>query len=89
MKIDIRHIAKLARLRIDDSEAEKFEKQMQDIVDMVERIPELSDEYSDVDPSHPMELRPDEIRPSYRREELLAGAPEVQAGCVVVPKTVE
>lgn len=89
MKIDIKHIAKLARLRIPDNEAAQFESQMQDIVTMVERIPELTDAYSDVDPQHPMELRPDEIKPSYRREELLAGAPEVQAGCVVVPKTVE
>lgn len=89
MKIDIMHIAKLARLKIDGEEAARFEGQMQDIINMVEQIPELNDDYLDIDPAHPMELRRDEIRPSTKREELLAGAPAVQAGCVVVPKTVE
>lgn len=89
MKIDIMHIAKLARLKIGADEAEKFERQMQDIIGMVEQIPELADDYADVDPAHPMELRRDEIRPSTKREELLKNAPQVQAGCVVVPKTVE
>lgn len=89
MKIDIMHIAKLARLKIGADEAEKFERQMQDIIGMVEQIPELTDDCADVDPTHPMELRCDEIRPSTKREELLKNAPQVQAGCVVVPKTVE
>ena len=89
MKIDIMHLAKLARLRIDESEAAKFEQEMQDIIEMVEQIPELADDYQDVDPNHPMELRADDMRPSFRREELFANAPQMQAGCVVVPKTVE
>jgi len=89
MKIDIMHIAKLARLKISEDEVAKFEGEMQDIIQMVEKIPELHDDYQDVDPAHPMELRKDEIRPSVKREELLSNAPLVQAGCVVVPKTVE
>lgn len=89
MKIDIIHIAKLARLKIDEKDVPRFEAQMQDIISMVEQMPELTDDYKDVDPSRPMELRRDEIIPSVRREELLACAPQVQAGCVVVPKTVE
>ncbi|WP_312641892.1 Asp-tRNA(Asn)/Glu-tRNA(Gln) amidotransferase subunit GatC [Hydrogenoanaerobacterium sp.] len=89
MKIDIMHIAKLARLKIDEDEVVKFEGEMHDIIAMVEQIPEMADDYKDVDPAHPMELRKDEIRPSVKREELLSNAPLVQAGCVVVPKTVE
>lgn len=89
MKIDIMHIAKLARLKIGGDEAEKFERQMQNIIGVVEQMPELADDCADVDPAHPMELRCDEIRPSTKREELLKNAPQVQAGCVVVPKTVE
>ena len=53
MKIDIKHIAKLSRLKIEDSRLEKFETN------------------------------------KFKREELLSNAPEVQAGCLVVPKTVE
>lgn len=89
MKIDMMHIAKLARLKIGADEAEKFERQMQDIIGMVEQIPELTDNYADVDPAHPMELRADDIQPSTKREELLKNAPQVQAGCVVVPNIVE
>ncbi|MEF9852497.1 MAG: Asp-tRNA(Asn)/Glu-tRNA(Gln) amidotransferase subunit GatC [Hydrogenoanaerobacterium sp.] len=89
MKIDIMHIAKLARLKITEDEAAKFEGQMQDIIGMVETMPELTSDYTDVDSSRPMELRQDIIMPSVKREELLACAPAVQAGCVVVPNTLE
>ena len=34
MKIDIKHIAKLSRLRIEDDKLEKFEKDMESIVNI-------------------------------------------------------
>ena len=43
----------------------------------------------EMDPSNPMQLRQDEIRPSLKRDQLLQNAPQTQAGCVVVPKVVE
>lgn len=88
MQIDIRHIAKLSRLQIEDDQVERFQQQMQEIIQMVERLPELDGDLS-VDPNNRMELRPDEIIPSLRRELLLANAPEVAAGCVAVPQTME
>lgn len=88
MQIDIRHIAKLSRLKIDEDKVDKFQQQMQAIVEMVEKLPETEGSLA-VDPDNRMELRPDEIRPSLRRDSLLANAPEVAAGCVVVPKTME
>ena len=89
MEIDIRHIAKLAKLRIEEERMEAFQTNMENIVGMVEKLPVLEAEDSAVDPAHPMELRADEIRPSLRREKVLACAPQTAAGCVVVPKTVE
>lgn len=88
MKIDITHIAKLARLKIDDSQVDKFQRQMQEIVNMVEQLPDIDGKIF-VDPNNAMELRPDVIEPSLKRDALLANAPEVAAGCVVVPKTME
>ena len=41
MKIDIKHIAKLSRLRIEDDKLEKFEKDMESIVNMVDRLPDV------------------------------------------------
>ena len=40
MNIDIKHIAKLARLRIEDDQLDKFESEMQNIVGMVEKLPD-------------------------------------------------
>ena len=38
----------------------------------------------------PMKLREDvAVEHKFRREEMLANAPEVQSGCLVVPKMVE
>ena len=86
MKIDIAHIAKLSRLQISP---DKFETDMAAIVDMVDRLPDVEDELT-LDAEHPMKLREDvAVEHKFRREEMLANAPEVQSGCLVVPKTVE
>ena len=89
MEIDIKHIAKLSRLSIEEEKVEKFQQQMQDIVNMVEQIPPMDSLKLTVDPANRMELRKDEIKPSYDRDVILANAPESAAGCVLVPKTVE
>ena len=88
MEIDIKKIAKLSRLAIEPERVERFQKDMQNIIEMVERLPEmgagdLSPKVEDV-----MTLREDEIAPSLPREEVLKNAPQTAAGCVVVPKTV-
>lgn len=90
MGVDVRHLAKLARLRIEEDKLAKFEKDMESIVAMVEQLPEVSGDASGLDPEHPMKLREDvEGTDKLSRNELLANAPKMQAGCVVVPKTVE
>ena len=89
MNIDIKHIAKLARLRIEDEKLEKFEKDMQSIVAMVDRLPDIEEELT-LDRENAMTLREDVAVPDqFTRDELMANAPQVQAGCLVVPKTVE
>ena len=89
MSIDIRHIAKLSRLRIEDEKLAKFEKDMEAIVAMVDRLPDIEEELT-LEAGDAMPLRKDEAVPNkFTRDELIANAPEVQAGCLVVPKTVE
>ena len=41
MEIDIKKIAKLSRLAIEPEREEKFQKDMQNIIEMVERLPEM------------------------------------------------
>lgn len=89
MNIDIRHIAKLARLEITDDELGQFEEQMRNIVGMVENLPDISDELKP-DENTPMILRSDVAETDkFTRQELMKNAPAVKAGCLVVPKTVE
>ena len=89
MKIDIRHIAKLSRLSIGEDQVERFQREMENIVAMVEKLPAVENQTLGVDPADGMGLRRDEIRPSLRREVVLQNAPQSAAGCIVVPKTVE
>ncbi len=89
MQIDIKHIAKLSRLKIDESEAGSYEKEMTNMIAMVERMPDISDELA-IDTDNVMTLRADELADSkISRDVMLSNAPKVVAGCVVVPKTVE
>ena len=89
MNIDIKHIAKLARLRIEDDQLDKFESEMENIVGMVEKLPDIQDEMT-LDPDNPMILRKDvAVQDKITRQELMQNAPQVKAGCLVVPKTVE
>ena len=89
MDIDIKHIAKLSRLKVSDEEVQKFEKEMQAIIQMVEKLPSVDASGPLIDPQNPMELRKDVVNHEYRREDILRNAPQTQAGCVVVPKVVE
>ena len=89
MNIDIKHIAKLARLRIEDDQLDKFESEMENIVGMVEKLPDIQDEMT-LGPDIPMILRKDvAVQDKFTRQELMQNAPQVKAGCLVVPKTVE
>ena len=89
MKVDILKLAKLSKLAMSSEEAIKFEGEMQSIIEMVEKLPEIAGENNLPDPLDSMELRKDVVLPSLKREELLKNAAQTQAGCIVVPKVVE
>jgi aspartyl-tRNA(Asn)/glutamyl-tRNA(Gln) amidotransferase subunit C len=82
------HVARLARLRLDDSELERMSTELSGILEHVERISEL--DLSGVEPTtHVIELqnvlRPDEPRPSLPRERALEPAPDTAADGFRVP----
>ena len=89
MEIDVRHIAKLAKLQIPEDKMAQFERELSDIVGMVEKLPALTGDGSLLDETNTMQLREDVVKPSFPREEMLKNAPQSAAGCFVVPKTVE
>jgi aspartyl-tRNA(Asn)/glutamyl-tRNA(Gln) amidotransferase subunit C len=82
------HVARLARLKLDDDEVEKMAGELSGILEHVERISEL--DLDGVEPtSHVIGLenvlRPDEPRPSWDREEMLERAPDPADGAYRVP----
>ena len=89
MEIDIKHIAKLAKLSIPDDKVDKFQKEMSGIIYMVEQLPDISLDGALLDPEDTMELREDEVKPSSPRDEMLANAPRTAAGCLLIPKVVD
>jgi aspartyl-tRNA(Asn)/glutamyl-tRNA(Gln) amidotransferase subunit C len=82
------HVARLARLRLDESEVEGMATELSGILDHVDRISEL--DLEGVEPtSHVVELdnvmRPDEPVPSLPRETALEQAPDPGEGAFRVP----
>ena len=87
-RAQVLHVARLARLRLTEAEVERMSGELSTILDHIEKINEL--DLEGVEPtSHVVDvenvLRPDEPRPSWPRERVLAEAPEVDAGGFVVP----
>jgi aspartyl-tRNA(Asn)/glutamyl-tRNA(Gln) amidotransferase subunit C len=73
------HVARLARLRLDEGDVERMASELSGILDHIEKIGEL--ELDDVEPtSHTVALenvlREDDPRPSWPRERVLAEAPD-------------
>ena len=82
------HVARLARLRLSEDEIEMMAGELSGILEHVDRIGEL--DLDDVAPtSHVVELenvlRPDEPRPSWPRDVVLAQAPDPVDGAFRVP----
>lgn len=89
MEIDIKRIAKLARLSISEEKVAKFESEMVGIIKMVENLPELTGDGALLDLNNTMELRKDEVVQSHSRADMLMNAPQTAAGCILIPKVVD
>jgi aspartyl-tRNA(Asn)/glutamyl-tRNA(Gln) amidotransferase subunit C len=88
---EVRHVATLARLALTDDEVAHLAPQLSQILDYAEQIGEVAAD--DVPAStHPFPLanvlRADERRESLSREDVLAGAPEVEEDRFAVPRIV-
>jgi aspartyl-tRNA(Asn)/glutamyl-tRNA(Gln) amidotransferase subunit C len=85
---EVLHVARLARLKLDDGEVESMARELSGVLDDIAKIGEL--DLDDVLPtSHVVEvvgrLRPDEPRPCLPREVALEQAPSVADGGFLVP----
>jgi aspartyl-tRNA(Asn)/glutamyl-tRNA(Gln) amidotransferase subunit C len=85
---DVAHVARLARLRLDDEELERFTGQLGAVLDHAADVAAL-DLAGVVPTAHPLPLvnvlRDDEVVPGLERAEALEGAPAVEADRFRVP----
>jgi len=92
MDIDVHKIARLARIRLSDDEAEILGPQLVNIIGYVESLQEVdTDNVSTT--AHPhdifMPLRDDTVTNTDNRDALQASAPALDAGLYTVPQVIE
>ena len=95
MKVDeatVRHIARLARIRVSDKEAKRLEGELTGILQWVEQLEEV--DTSGVEPmtsvvSVEMKMRDDVVTDGGYADNIVANAPEREGHFFVVPKVVE
>ena len=96
-RAQVRHVARLARLRLTEAEEERFASQLSDVLAYVEKLARV-----DVTGVLPLAfagelsaeeatsaLRPDEERPGLPRERALAAAPAHDGASFLVPRILE
>ena len=91
-KEQVEHVARLARLELDPSEAEEYRHQLERVLAHMTELDAVSVEgvaatfhpAADVAP-----LREDEVVPSLSHDEALANAPRVEEGGFAVPRVLE
>ncbi len=86
---EVAHVARLARLRLTESELDLFTSQLAQVLDHAADMGSL--DLVDVEPTaHPFGLinvvRDDVVRPSLSHDAVLAMAPDVEDGRFAVPR---
>jgi aspartyl-tRNA(Asn)/glutamyl-tRNA(Gln) amidotransferase subunit C len=87
---DVLHVARLARLQLNDDEVDRMAEQLSSIIGHVQELSAL--DLTGVEPTaHALDLtnqtRTDVARPSWPRAEVLANAPDPADGGFRVPPT--
>jgi aspartyl-tRNA(Asn)/glutamyl-tRNA(Gln) amidotransferase subunit C len=90
---EVKRIAKLARLKIEEEKIEGYKDELNRILEWVDQLQELDTEgvtpMKSPIPTN-LEMRDDEEEDgTCEREQILANAPAARYGCFAVPKVVE
>ena len=89
---DVKKIAHLARLAIDEADIPAYANSLSNILNLVEQMAEVNTD--DVAPmAHPLDavqrLRPDDVTEPDQRDHFQAQAPNVDEGLYLVPQVIE
>jgi aspartyl-tRNA(Asn)/glutamyl-tRNA(Gln) amidotransferase subunit C len=90
--LDVAYVARLARINLTEAEAKVFQKQLDDVLEFVEKLRQA--DISDVEPAaHTLPIfsvfREDTPRDWFTAEQALSNAPRKANGLFIVPKVVE
>lgn len=89
---EVKHIAKLARLKVTEEMVQKYVNDLGEISNFVESLNEIPTEVV-IPTAHILNIqnvfRKDELKESYDRDTLFQNAPSFESGCISVPKVVE
>ncbi|MFT5549355.1 MAG: aspartyl-tRNA(Asn)/glutamyl-tRNA(Gln) amidotransferase subunit C [Candidatus Azotimanducaceae bacterium] len=89
---EVRNIAHLARLQINDTDVEQYTNELSKILDVFEQM-KAHDTTNILPMAHPMDavqrLRPDVVNETNQREKFQAIAPDVEQRLYRVPKVIE
>ncbi len=91
-KATVAHVARLARIRVEDEALEPLAGELGNILTWIEQLDEVDTD--DVPPmtsviEHSLRQRPDEVTDGGYRDKILANAPGSEDGFFAVPKVVE
>ncbi|MBO6848970.1 MAG: Asp-tRNA(Asn)/Glu-tRNA(Gln) amidotransferase subunit GatC [Pseudomonadota bacterium] len=89
---DIEKVAVLARIRVDEEQVSALEKDLGNILDLVDQL--AAADTANVEPlAHPLDavqrLRADEVTETDQREAFQAIAPATENGLYLVPRVIE
>lgn len=89
---EVLHVANLARLKLDSGEADKYQRDLNSILEYMEMLSAI--DTGNIEPmSHPFPItnvfREDEVVQSQEISEALLNAPEHKDGLIMVPKVIE
>lgn len=89
---DIEKVALLARIRVNDQQVAELEKDLGNILDLVDQL-QAADTSNTQPMAHPLDavqrLRADEVTETNQRESFQAIAPATEAGLYLVPKVID
>lgn len=91
-KSTVETIAGLARLNVDDTEIDKYQSELSNILDLVEQMDTVNTD--GIEPmTHPFDatlrLRDDAVTEHDQREQYQAVAPSTENGLYLVPKVID
>ena len=81
---EVRHVAGLARIRLEEGEVERFAEQFAAVLDHFETLDDVPEVEARDDLDNVM--RPDEVREGLSQEEALRNAPETEDGYFKGPR---